>query len=77
MRNCITLALLGLTQPIQSIYTKFPEEHDPSHLVRDGDYIMSYFSGVELSVIEPNGTQWKTELFADGLQFEEDENTWL
>jgi len=65
MRSKIALTLLGLTHG--SIYKKFPEEHDPANLVRDGDYIMSYFSGVELSVIEPNGTEWKTEEFPDGL----------
>ena len=55
--------------------TPFPEEHDPAHLIRDGDYIMSYFSGVELSVIKPNATEWSTELFPDGLQQEVNPNT--
>ena len=38
---------------------------------------MSYFSGVELSVLGPNQSEWTTELFPDGLQVEEDPNTEL
>lgn len=45
----------------------FPEEHDPAQLVFDNDYVLSYFSGVELSVINPRSKCWTTELFPNGL----------
>ena len=52
------------------ICREYPEEHDPSGLVMDNGVIMSYFSGVELSVIDPNSNcypQWTSEQFPSGV----------
>ena len=60
------------------IYKRFPEEHDTAQLVRDNGYIMSYFSGVELSVLNTDKSSqcyplWQTELFPIGV--DNDTNT--
>jgi len=56
--------------------TEYPEEHDPANLVWDGENIMSYFSGVELSVLEKGASEW-TNTFPDGLQMEVNPNSEL
>jgi hypothetical protein len=53
-------------------FKRFPEEHDTAALVRDNGYIMSYFSGIELSVLDTDKKSecyplWQTEMFPIGL----------
>merc|ERR1712110_79750 len=74
MKSVITFAI-ALQASSKGVFKRFPEEHDTAQLVRDNGYIMSYFSGVELSVLntDPNSKcypMWGTELFPKGLKNE-------